>query len=171
MEWIKDNPILIPASIVALITSIGCCIAIGRWIGRRESFENVISGFKKSLEDSMKEIQVNINKIFLALPSQNPAVSSSSPLRLTELGQSISEFLNAKAWAKSESNKIPAHTRKIHPYEIQQFCFDYVDDFVFLDDFTRKMQQCAYEKGTTVIEVKKVLAIELRDFMLEMAVD
>lgn len=167
MEWLSKNIIVIPAFIMASIALIGSLIAIGRWIGRRESFENIIGEFRKTLEDSMGEIRDNINQIFLNLPSPNPAVASSSPLKLTGLGLSISASIEAKLWANSQISKIPPHIKHLDPYEIQQFCFNYINRVKFSEDFTARMNRCAYEKGTSLIEVKKVLAIELRDLLLQ----
>lgn len=167
MEWIKANPTLIPVSVMALVAIGGVLIAIGKWLGRRESFESIISGFKESLENSMKEIRGDIKNILRSLPpTEGAAVKGASPLRLTELGESISETIQAPAWAQNEVGKVLSRTREMGPYGVQQFCFDYVDEVNYSPDLMQRMQDCAYNKGTTLIEVKKVLAIELRDRIL-----
>ena len=170
MDW--NNPVSYGVVIGALGLIGGIVLTIlkiGEWKARRESTETSLEKSFKSLEttltDFMAEIRTDVKKIFQRMES---TVSGESPLKLTELGQSISETLGAAAWAertaKETADKIPDK----QPYVIQTYCFDFVRRSDMLsDELTRKIQESAYNNGIEVARVEDVLAIELRDALLK----
>ena len=55
-------------------------------------------------------------------------------------------------------------------YEIQEFSFDYVENELTPSEDERKaMRRTAYEQGARMEQIRRVLAIELRDKLLERA--
>lgn len=55
-------------------------------------------------------------------------------------------------------------------FEIQRLYFDYTREQNSFDDaMKRSIQKCAYERGLREEQVFRVLAIELRDKLLDMA--
>ena len=143
------------AGAIAVLTLV---FKIGDWKGHVDSDREA---FKKFIE----EIRNDIKKILERLPAST--TSGSSPLQLTELGKSISEELKAFDWAKQIAPELIRRVKGKHPYEIQEFCLDYVTREAVTEDMSKEIQTCAYENGVEKEEVLKVLAVELRDELLE----
>ena len=86
---------------------------------------------------------------------------------MTDLGRAISEDIGARAWAQEAAPGMAPQMQGRPPYEIQEQCFEYVqDDAQFPEEILQKMRDTAYNRGTTLNEVRKVLAVELRDALL-----
>jgi len=99
-----------------------------------------------------------------------PLVISKSPLRLTELGKTVSEELAAQAWVESVANTLNEKVKGKDAYEIQDFCFEYVEN---TDQYSNEERQAiwntTYKRGIKAEDVRQVLAIELRDKLLKNA--
>ena len=52
------------------------------------------------------------------------------------------------------------------PYEIQEFCFKFANDEEYDPKMVSKIQASAYNHGVDIDQIKRVLAIELRDALL-----
>ncbi len=89
--------------------------------------------------------------------------------RLTSLGKTISNEIEASDWAKAEMD----YSGLWHsigdspPYDVQEISFRYMEEFKPSDDFYRKWKESAYKHGIDINQVKHVLAIELRDALFE----
>ncbi len=107
-----------------------------------------------------------IAQIFKTLPSDSSA--GESPLKLTELGKSISKEVGGAAWAKEEACNLSRQVEGKPPYAIHDFSIDVVfeDQYDPPEEFVEAMKAAAYNHGVTIIDVKKTLAIELRDALL-----
>ena len=141
-----------------LLALCAALLLVGAWVGRMEAF-------RKDTKDLLKEIRDDVKNIFRSLPS--PAIEKSSPLRLTEFGEKLSNALDAKDWAKRTAPSVVSQVKRKHPYAVQDFAFDYVRVQFKPDDTQLEMlQTCAYENGTTMKTVLDVLAIELRNALL-----
>ena len=67
-------------------------------------------------------------------------------------------------WAKQAATDLIVQVTKTDPYDIQEFCLDYVRTESFLtEEMDGKIKSSAYENGITKGEVLRVLAVELRD--------
>ncbi len=142
----------------AIIGIVAAAIRVGEWKGKLDSDR---TDFKKFIE----EVRKDIKEILLRL---SPAVTDkSSPLKLTDLGRSISDRLKASEWAKETAPSIIDEVTGKHPYEIQNFCLDYVTtDIQLTPSMDQQIKSCAYENGITKRQVLEVLAIELRDELI-----
>ena len=155
MDW--NNPLIY---IIPGLAALSGAIYLARWIGGKDEFA-------KTVGKSIDEIRDDIKKIF-HLMSADRTVEIGSPLRLTELGQSISANLEAAAWAKRTAEEIAHEIEDKQPYVIQTYCFNFVRKSEMLSaELTRKIQESAYNNGITVARVEEVLAIELRDALLK----
>ena len=107
-----------------------------------------------------------IAQIFKTLPSDSSA--GESPLKLTELGKSISKEVGGAAWAEQEACNLSRQVEGKPPYAIHDFSIDVVfeDQYDPPEEFVEAMKAAAYNHGVTIIDVKKTLAIELRDALL-----
>ena len=166
IDWAKYMAIIM-AIIAVLGAVVGAgmgILSIGEWKGKRESFEETVGSF-------MTEIRNDIKVISQRLPRSS--VYSGSPLRLTELGQSISKTLEASSWAKKTAKSIIHQVEGKDSYEIQEFCMDFVKQRKYdpSDDFLKALRNCAYNEGIFVDNVEDVLAVELRDALLKISPD
>ena len=99
-------------------------------------------------------------------------MNSKSPLQLTKHGKSLSEQIGALAWSERILNNLKDEedVNSMDPYEIQAFCFEYVEktDLYNIEE-QRGIRMAAYKRGIETKDVQRVLAIELRDKLLEKA--
>ena len=155
----NTNWVYLGAIITGIVAFVSLVFACGNWYGR-------VNSDRKSFKDFMAEVRDDIKEILKRLP---PVVTTkSSPIRLTELGKSISNELEALTWAKQTATLLQNRVVGKHPYEIQNFCFDYVaKESVLPEGMNEKIKSCAYENGITTEQVLEVLAVELRDELLE----
>lgn len=153
-NWIV--PIVLVA--IAAVTAIGKLIY---WMGE-------VNADRKGVNDFMKEIRSDIRKILRRLPA--PTIKSGSPIQLTELGRSISDDLHARDWVERTAPSLTERVRGKQPFEIQAFCFDYVkDEFEPSATLLLRLQESAYDNSIDLDGVLDVLAVELRDRLLELA--
>ena len=153
-NWIV--PIVLVA--IAAVTAAGKLIF---WMGE-------VNADRKGINEFMKEIRDDIKKILKRLPAAT--IKSSSPLQLTEMGRSISDDLDVRDWVQRIAPSLTERVKGKRPFEIQNFCFDYVkDEFEPSAAQLLRLQESAYDNSIDLDGVLDVLAIELRDRLLELA--
>ena len=81
-EWLA-NPLFWVAFVSLLPVAAGAIFAFGQWKGKVDSDRALFKGL-------MAEVRNDIKEILRRLPSSTVAAAN-SPLRLTDLGKSISE--------------------------------------------------------------------------------
>lgn len=152
------NP-LVYVLALAVVTAL---IRLGMWVGGVNEHKRVVTSF-------MAEIREDVKKLLRR--TGTAAVAGASPLRLTDLGNTIASELDTTSWAKRTAEGYRDLTEGKRPYEIQEFCFEYVssDEFRPSDDFTVAIKTCAYDHGIDNDQVRTVLAIALRDELLATA--
>ena len=156
MKELFQNP-LTYVVIIAICTAI---FKSGTWVGG-------VNEDRKSFKKFMEEVKEKLDKILERLPAV-PFVGS-SPLRLTDLGQKMSAQVGGKEWVARIVPDLINDVAGMPPYEIQEFCINYMTQtFRPTPAQLAKLQECAYESGLEVSNVLKVLAVELRDKLLEL---
>ena len=158
-----------PAILISIIATV---FVGGKWVGgvnsNLKSLNTNVGEVKTTLSDFMKEVRGKMDQIFERLPS-TPAIIERSPLRLTRLGRNISEELEADAWAARLAAELKGQVEGMDAYEIQDHCFKYVEKHTYSDEEGKRVRRVAYENGKPVDEIRRVLAIELRDRLLALA--
>ena len=145
-----------------LVALVGAVFTLGQWKGKVDSD-------RASFKDFMKEVRNDIKEILRRLPSH--VLGGGSPLQLTEYGRSISERLDAVALAQEIAPRLQVQIEGKAPYEIQERCFDYVrHEYEPPDEVESLIKTCAYDHGIDRGQVLDVLAVELRDKLLALAV-
>lgn len=144
-------------SIGTVIALVVTALRAGEWKGR---VDTKIEGFEEAIADLTNEVR----RVLGLLPSA--AIKGGSPLRLTKLGQDISRELNASSWANNVADDVELRMRGKEPYEVQEFCFDYVRVLNLDVEQQRRVNQSAYDHGLPEEEVRRVMALELRDSLL-----
>ena len=89
-----------------------------------------------------------------------------SPTKYTELGAAISGEINAKDIANTLANGAVSQVEGKHPYEVEKFCFKYVEESKLTAEQKDVVYTAAYEHGLDAEDVYDVIAIELRDHLL-----
>lgn len=155
MEKWLDSPLIV----VAGIAVISALVTIGIWVGR-------VNSDRDNFKHFMQEVRDDIKKILARLPA--PSIEHGSPLRLTKIGKRITEQLDGKIWARKIAGRIAAEAKGRPNYEVQELCFDFVRKrFVPTEQQDSEIKQAAYDMGIDYDAVLDVLAVELRDALLE----
>ena len=157
-EWL--NSPLIVVAIIAVISAFGTVFV---WVGRVNSDREGFKVFMERVDGNLQKIADNIAQIVTRIS----VMERGSPIRLNELGKSISEFLDARNWTKDIAGSLHEAMREKSEYEIQQLCFEYFrSEFNPDEDHDRKLKDCAYQNGVPVSVVLDVLALEMRDILI-----
>ena len=148
----------------------GGVFGVGQWVGRVNSDRESFKDFVKEVREKLDKVEERIGEIFQRLQTQT--TTRSSARRLTDLGKKISESLNAADWALqavSDIKKFVPDINEMEPYDVQELCFRYVNTGVFspTPEYEKRLKACAYENGIDLAQVRDVLAIELRDYILK----
>lgn len=147
--------VYVSTAIIAVVTVGGAVFAFGKWVGN-------VNADRSSFKDFIKEIRKDIKKILRLLP---PApVASSSPPHLTEYGEQLSRKLGAVEWAKSIAPTIQENVSGKAPFQVYDYCRGYVSQLSLETD--PRLFEKAYQDGIIDEHVKNVLAIVLRDELL-----
>ncbi len=166
MDWINPTTVISTITGIAAIATI--LIVVGKWIGKREEFERTAKETFADINEALAEIRADIKKIFERLPV--PVSTKKSPIRLTEFGQTVSDYLKAQQWAEETARKVSPEIASLTPYAIQEYGYRFVkqDERFPTEDMRLKMEDAAYTHGVEMQAIHEVLAIELRDELLKL---
>ncbi len=154
-----------PLWIMVGLAVAGALIAIGKWIGAVNSDRGSFKKFTVAVRDDLKDIQNDIKKMLHWQSSKT--IDSQSPLRLTEIGQKVSDLLDIPAITEMLVSTLRPQVEGKQPYDIQERCFAYVrDEYEPSPELDARIKQCAYDNGLDRDEVLDVLAVVLRDKLL-----
>ena len=155
-----------PLLVMALLAAVGLIFTIGKWVGGVNSDRKSFKEFMTEIRKEIIKIHDNIKGILDRLPPTT--IARSSPLTLTSLGRHVSQALDARGWAEQTAPTLADRTKGQDPYTIQEACFTYVaDEFQPDAGMEAKIRACAFENGIEREQVVRVLAVELRDQLLE----
>lgn len=141
-----------------LITAAGLIFKSGKWKGEVDSD-------RKAFKEFMNEIEKKIEDVLERLPPRK-VVTQASPLQLTDFGKEIAEEIEAEKWAEEIVMHLTKEVKGKSPYNIQQYCFEYVRNFEFDEVKDEDLRGCAYMRGIELDDVKRVLAVVLRNRLL-----
>ncbi len=167
-SWVA---ILIGASIT-LLGGIVAWLTFGlKLLERREeaaTWRGQVDADRKSFKRFMKEMR-EVGRTIMGILLDS-VVSRGSPLQLTPLGETISKNLDAPEWAKREAGRTDPEVLTRGEYAIQEYCFDRVGrSSTFSDRREKLIAAVAFRHGVSTYHIRRVLAIELRDRLLEKA--
>ena len=149
--------------VVVGVAVLGALAKLLMWIG-------AVNVDRTSFNSFMEEIRDDIKKIFDRLPPS--PVSSSSPLRLNDLGKKMYNELDPAEWIETMARTLaPELEAKTAEYDIQQFAFDYIRSrFEPTEEQEAKIKKVAYDNGLAVSGVEDVLGVSLRDALIPLIV-
>ena len=152
-------------AVIAVIAIVTLLVKGGMWIGSVNARLDNTQSRLDTIEALIQEIRRDLRTLFRRLPTST--TTEDSPLRLTDLGKTISEDIGAVPWAIELATELRPQVAGRRPDEIHEFCFEYVYHQFHPDkDLDRAIGMAACENGIDRTEVLDVLAVELRDRLL-----
>ena len=159
-EWIATSPWW------AFLTVGGLILSAGIWIGKVHTNLGTLKSFTENVRDDIRELRQDIKRLLSWQGS--PTVGGKSPLSLTEIGKKVSNELNMPDMAARLAPYLKSRVEGMLPYDIQEFCFDYIrDEYQLPTEYEAQIKQCAYDNGLDCDDILDALAIVLRDKLLE----
>lgn len=153
--------------VVAALIALGGAIVYGflKTFWETATWVGSVNSDRKHFREVADKVDANFEEILQRLPPV--PLSGKSPLRLTDLGETLSEKLKAKAWARDAAPGMVDALKGKTAYEIQEHCFSYTGSHKFESDPTmaRAILDCAFEHGLKDSQVRDVLGVELRDMV------
>ena len=143
---------------------------LDEWRKRMDDFKMETKNELSALQSSMQAIQFAINKLYEILAGQTgKTLLSHSPLGLNELGKKVSEMIHAKDWANDNAIELASCVEGKTPYQVQEFCVHYaLHEYEPDDGYRGILEDCAIENSIMSPDIRYVLAIRLRDRLLEL---
>ena len=189
-EW-YTNPLVWIGVLSSVSVMVGTIFWLGQWKGRVDAdwsaLRKDIDSDRSTVREFMAEIRADIKRIhaditrihaditrnraditrlFERLPPPEP-VASGSPLRLTTLGQSMSDELGVSAWATETAPNLLHRAQGMTAYKVQEMCFEYArNEWKPSDEWDARIDACACSRGMERKSVLDVFAVELRDRLL-----
>ena len=163
-EWVAATPWWI--WLIASLTVGGLLFRAGVWVGAVNTDRASFKAFTEAVRNDIRELQRDIKTLLRWQDS--PTIASKSPLRLTKIGKKVSDTLNMPSMAETLVPILKSRVAGMSPYDIQEFCFDYIrDEHKPNAEDEKRIKDCAYDNGLDRDDVMDVLAIMLRDKLLE----
>lgn len=153
-----SHPAVIAVIAGVLLLVLGSVGKLLVWIGKVEEQRGTVAAF-------MVEIRGQLKEIFLRLPSTPEAVTSNSPLMLTDFGRKMADSMDATKWAVTLAPTLKSDIVGKRDFEIDVFSRDYVKEHMRDDE---RVAKCMYEMGAERDNVLKVLYVVLRDELLRL---
>lgn len=138
---------------------------ISEWKGKVDADREAFAKFVDYIKEELRGINNKFNKLFSRLPPPS-TTESHSPLTLSAFGREVADQLSAHRWAAVFAAEIWEDVEGLEDYEVHDFCFDIVQGQSVQEQWSQKIRQIAYLRGTTTTNVSDVLAIVLRDHIL-----
>ena len=138
----------------------------GGWYNAVNTDRTDFKDFMKSLDTKIDRLQQSVTKLINW--DDGPALAGNSPLGLSELGQRISDDLDIPAMAKELAPSVKSLVEGMLPYDIQEFCFNFIrDDYKPSEEADKRIKNYAFEFGLDADDVLDVLSIRLRNVLVE----
>lgn len=151
-----------PVWIAVGLTSATILVTSGIWIGR-------VNSDRKNFKDFMEEVRDKLDRIFERLPSTPQIIRATSPLRLTDFGETLAKELDTSTWVERLVPLVRDEVKDLPAYAIQEYCFNYTREYIGSDEETARLKEVAYNNGVTEDDLRQVLALGLRDRLLSLA--
>lgn len=145
----------------------GLIFAFGKWYGNVNSDRKSFKEFMREVKEDIGGMQEKIDRILDRTFPPSRLITSKSPLSLTDLGEEVAEDLNAEDWADKKALRVWEDVQEMEDYEVHEYCFDRVRTPQFTGNMKGAIRKIAYEHGISTEDIYDVLAIVLRDVILE----
>lgn len=145
------------------LTVASLLLAAGGWVAWTSIKVNQIDDFGASL----KELSDGVSAL---TSGRFNTITATSPYTLTSRGKDISTDIGGKNLIKPFASELAEESAGMEPFEIQNMSFDYVHaKYRASVEFKRLVNRGSYRNGVTDWAIIDILAIELRDALLELS--
>ncbi len=157
-DWLS-TPLIVTASLAVIVA----VVKVMRWTAAVDLRLEQFTAFTRDVRDDIKELRNDVKQIFLRLPPV--PLAGGSPLQLTDFGERMADFIEAKRWASEVAPSLRIEVAGKRPFEVDEFSRSYVQTNLN-DDLKDGVAACAYEFGVERGDVLKVLQVVLRNELL-----
>ena len=163
-----------PEWLIPIILTVGAIVtlwtALGKRTGRVETrLEKRIERTEERTGERLDRMEGRLLGAIRSILPIGDVIASRSPITLTRLGAEVAEDMEAEAWAEKLAAELGG-TAGTRNFEIQEFAFEYVErEGVFQPKERDRIREVGYNRGLRTYAVRRVLAIKLRDRLLEQA--
>ena len=147
----------------------------GEWKGRMDAFKKNttkrLKGIDKKIGGIDKKVGV-IEATVLQIEAwfQRAGISKvNSPLTLNELAERAWRELDAEDWLEQHAAEVSDKVTDMGEYDVQEFCFAHMATLELEPQRQRRLRNIAFHNGLTEFQVRQILAIKLRDQLLDLA--
>ncbi len=155
---------IISGVIGVLVSVCGILIKLG---GKLQILQDLKNRFEK-FENKMDGLLERVSRVEGKLESS--PTSSSSPVKLTSIGEEIlvnSGIKEATDKSKNELSKLVKEKNPKTAYDIQEYCRDVFENFNWSDDDLNKFKKFSFQSGKwKLFDIYEVGAIYFRDILL-----
>ena len=170
---------LVILSFLGFVVTIGTILYNeGKWKGTvkvaLEKLAEEVAALTKKIDKEVATLTKRVDKIYEIFFERGvgKTLAPHSPLGLNDLGKKIAEELDLESLAESHTPVMKARTAKLNPYEIQQLCFEYVQNDLVAELREKSPEQfkeislMAYKHGIPREDVLQIVGVLLRDRIL-----
>ena len=171
MESLITDVVAFVVDIAKIAGALLLAAAVGRkFIYDPITWVNGVNSKFASISSDLVELKGLVGElVIMQMQNTEKTSKSESPRKLTDLGKSISEYLNAPALMQDIAHGLINETAGKEAYDIQEMCLNHVLlDYEPPPEVSVLIKRCAFEFGVHRIQVLDVLAIELRDYLLNL---
>ncbi len=153
--------ILLISGMVSVLIAVGLLLfKAGRWTGSVDTNIDLLKTAVESIDGKLSRLL----RLY-----HDPAVEGFSPLKLTELGERVSDKIGAPDIAIGIARVVSEKVVGMSDYEIQEFAKEYAQSkFEPTPIQSAALDDCAFQEGIPRDSVLSVIGIELRDRLIEM---
>ena len=140
----------------------------GEWKGRMDAFKKNTTKRLKGIDKKIGGVGTTVRDIESSLQRLG-ILRAKSPLTLNELAERAWRDLDAEDWLRKHAEAVSDEVEGMDEYDVQEFCFDHMAALEFDPEQQESAKRAAYHNGLTEFQVRQVMAVKLRDQLLDLA--
>ncbi|MCY4613541.1 MAG: hypothetical protein OXB94_07985 [Nitrospira sp.] len=147
--------------------------ALGTLLFRAGVWKGFVDKGLDNVERFMIDARADLNELLRIVKNEPAPAKTSSPILLTEIGLQMARDIEADKICEFYARLLYGTVRDMNSYEVQEFCRRYAQKDLMAElkgrdpDSATKLELYAYNKGKRLFEILEILAIILRDKLLE----
>ena len=140
----------------------------GKWKGKMNAFKKNTTKRLKGIDKTIGGVGTTVRDIEASLQRLG-ILKAKSPLTLNELAEQAWRDLDAEDWLREHAEAVSDEVEGMDEYDVQEFCFGHMAALEFATEQQESIKRAAYRNGLTEFQVRQVMAIKLRDQLLDLA--
>lgn len=140
----------------------------GKWKGKMNAFKKNTTKRLKGIDETIGGVGTTVRDIEASLQRLG-ILRGKSPLALNELAEQAWRDLDAEDWLQEHAEAVSDEVANMNEYDVQEFCFDHMAALEFDPTQQESAKRAAYHNGLTEFQVRQIMAVKLRDQLLDLA--